>query len=205
MKRISLISIVLLFFALQLLGQSNTKIFSSLVIVWVGIDFSKAKMIGADGFTDPVTVAKDFPGKWNSLVLDEVKKYDIGKAYQKEKVVNRIEIASQQNSKIDPESFVIETAYKFKEGDVDEIVKNYKGLESQGAVGVVYIVEYFSKPSVEASIYVVFFDLDSQEILHLKNYITKPKGFGLRNYWADTIYNTIEESGKDYKKALKAL
>jgi hypothetical protein len=203
MRKSTTLFFALLLAGIQLFGQSNPKVLSSTDIVWAGIDFSKTRMIGSEGFTDPDAIVNDYFDKWNQLVIMESDKYDFAKAYQKVKVKNDFAKASEQNGTVDPDELVINTTYSFSDGDVQSIVSNYKGLEGESGVGLLYIVEYFNKLDNVGSVYVVFFDLDSQEILHSKNYQTKPKGFGLRNYWASTIYETIKESGKDYKKAVK--
>jgi len=203
MKKSTTLLFALLLFGIQLFGQSNPKILNANDIVWAGIDFSKAKMIGSEGFTDPDVIAKDFFDKWNQLVVMESSKYDFAKAYKKATVKNDFSKASEQNAKVNPDELVINTSYSFSDGDLESIVKNYKGLEGPSGVGLLYVVESFNKLDNIGSIYLVFFDLDSQEILYSKNYKTQPKGFGLRNYWANCIYETIKESGKDYKKATK--
>lgn len=204
MKKITFLFLALVYLANNAIGQSNPKVFSSSTIVWAGIDFSKTKLIGSEGFSDPEAIANEYFDKWNQLILAENKKYDIAKAYHKDKLIHELSVSNEQNTTQDPAKLVINETYKFRDDEIENIIKNYSTLKETEGLGLVYIVEYFSKLDTQGSIYVVFFDLANQDILHKKKYLTKAKGFGIRNYWANTFYETIKESGKEYKKAAKS-
>ncbi len=203
MKKISILSAFVFCTLPVVMAQMNSKVVNSSTLVWAGLDFSRAKMIGSEGFTDPDAIAPGFFDKWNQLVIQEAKKYDIAKAYDKVEIIHDLSVVNEQNKAVDANELVINEPYQFNPGDVENIVKNYNRLKNDSGVGLLYIVEYFSKLDSRGSIYIVFFDLATQEILHQKQYITKPGGFGLRNYWANTVYETIKDSGKDYKKSSK--
>ena len=53
------------------IGQTNKKIEDAETIVWAGVDFSKAKIIGSIGFTDPVDINNRFLSDWNQLIIME--------------------------------------------------------------------------------------------------------------------------------------
>ena len=165
MKRITLISITLLYAFTSGICQSDPRIFKADKLVWAGLDFSKAKLIGSSGFNDPVAIVDSFFEKWNQLIITEAKKYDFSKAYQKDVIINDLSIAEKQNRTIKVPGLIIDEPYSFKEGEIEAIVKQYSGLAENSGVGLLYIVEYFSKMDEQGSIYVVFFDLATQEVL----------------------------------------
>ncbi len=66
---------------------------------------------------------------------------------------------------------------------------------------MVYLVEYFDKHKAEASFYVVFFDIASKEILLCERVTAPPAGFGIRNHWAGSVYNSMKLISKKRIKA----
>ncbi|NJN25622.1 MAG: hypothetical protein HC819_06515 [Cyclobacteriaceae bacterium] len=205
MKKVSFLLILTLMLAFRVNAQTNPEVFGAKKLIWAGLDFSKSKMIGSTGFTDESAVKNEFFDKWNQLIVIEADKYDLAKTYQKDKVVHDLSVVNQQNQLSDDYELVINESYKFNEGDIEAIVKNYDGLKEKDGVGLLYVIEYFSKLDEKGSMYVVFFDPQTLEVLHSQNYVGKPGGFGLRNFWAKTVAETMELSGKDYKKAAKAI
>ena len=140
---------------------------------------------------------------WNNLILNESDKYNLKEAYQKSKQTDDLSVANRRNKEVKADELVINEPYAFESGTLEEIIADYDLKEAKDGLGLVYVVESFNKTREEGVIYVVFFDIASKEILWQEKYSSKPGGFGVRNYWARTINNTIKESGKDYEKAAK--
>jgi hypothetical protein len=67
-----------------------------------------------------------------------------------------------------------------------------KGNKKEG-LGLSFIIESFDKPNARASLWVVFFDIESKKILLSKHCVGKPVGFGIRNYWAGAIRHIMNE------------
>jgi len=174
-------------------------------VMWCGIDFSKSKMIGSEGFTNAYNVVDRFFGSWNNLILQESDKYNIVEFYEKKTRLIDLTVVKQRNEAVDPNKLVIDktTIDPLTETDIQEVVDGYEEIEPGEGLGLLYIVEYFNKLENRALIHVVFFDTRSLEILWTEKYRTKPGGFGLRNYWARSILDTMEESGKDFTKSKK--
>ncbi|MDW7693454.1 hypothetical protein R9C00_01770 [Flammeovirgaceae bacterium SG7u.111] len=204
MKKIAFLACTLLF-ASQTIAQTNVQVLTARSITWGGLDFSKAKMIGSEGFSDPDDITDNYFDKWNKLIVNEASKYNFGEAYKKDKVVNDLSVATEQNATVDASELVTEEDYSFSSGELEEIVSKYKGIGEGDGTGLIYVIESFNKTEEASSIYLVFFDLATGEILHSKKYTEAPGGFGLRNYWAGAIGRTIKVSEKDYKKALKSM
>jgi len=202
-KQLSIFSILSICLLAFIQAEPDAKVFSANEIVWAGIDFSEAKMIGSEGFSDPTDVKDRFFESWNNLVLNESDKYDIKKFYLKDKVVNDLSVVSERNEIPSVDELVINSDYTFEDGQLEKIVSAYDLEEAEDGVGLVYIVESFSKTQQQATIHVVFFDIASKDILWSQEYEGKAGGFGFRNYWAGAILKVMQASEKDYEKALK--
>jgi len=202
MKRALLISLFCtsVFFAF---AQSNPdpKIFAADEIVWAGLDFSEARLIGSEGFSDPYDIKDRFFNSWNNLILAESDKYNVREFYQKSKVINDLSVVNERNETPDPDELVINESYSLDQGTIASMVKSYDLEKKDEGVGLVYIVESFDKTGVMATVDVVFFDIRTKEILWQEQYHEKPGGFGLRNYWAGAIMKVMKGSKEDYEKA----
>lgn len=181
----------------------DDKVFSTQEIVWCGLDFSAAKLIGSEGFSNPVDVKERFFDSWNQLVLEESAKYNPQKFYLKNKQINDLSVVNERNDMPDVSELVYNDSYTFESGQLEEIVKSYELEMASEGLGLVYVVEALNKIQQVAVIHVVFFDISSKGILWTKRYHATPRGFGLRNYWAGAIYKVMQNSGKDYQAALK--
>ncbi|UII34781.1 hypothetical protein LVD17_13280 [Fulvivirga ulvae] len=174
-------------------------LYESSEFVWCGLDYSHVKCIGRDGFNEPYEVKHKYFDAWNELVLAEADKYDLQEAYYKSRQITDLSVVDRRNDIPDVDKLVINDSYQFEKGKLQEIIKDYDLEKSDEGLGLVYVVESLNKYRQTAVIYVVFFDIASKEILWNKSYTTDARGFGFRNYWARTIYNTMNESGEDFK------
>lgn len=166
-----------------------------------GLDFSKAKMIGSDGFTNPTDIVERFFFEWNNLLLEEKSKYDVKVAFQKDVVDYDFGPVSARNKTVKASELVINSSYSLDEKTVAGMVKLYS-LKGKG-LGIVLIVEKFDKINEEASVYVTYFDKANKKVLLTRKVTGKPSGFGLKNYWANSIARILGKC-KDYVKAWEA-
>lgn len=172
-------------------------------IMWFGIDFTHAKLVGAHGFNDPHAIVDEYFDKWNDLIIKERSRYDIPGAFKKKKWLYDLSIARSRNAEVDPDELVTEDPHELDAEDIDEIVSHYKTAKKKEGVGLVYIVENFNKTMGEAQIWAVLVDLSDASVLSMKRYTGEPGGFGLRNYWASCIEEMIESMADDYNRWLK--
>ncbi len=182
--------ITLIFFSISLVGIAQ----ESNEITWLGLDFSKAKMVGSAGFSDPAQIQSYYFNTWNSVLLTEKDKYNISKYYKKPTVKVNLDIAKSRNEKVIASSLVTDNTYTITEKDVEAVVKNYKLKE--GGEGLLMVVESFSKMEELAYVYVVKFDTKTGKIIEMKKQTGKPGGFGIRNYWLAAILNIMKKGFK---------
>lgn len=194
---------LLIFSSFNAFSQGQDLLFNSDEFVWCGLDYSKVRCIGSQGFTDPLAIKEKYFGAWNQLVLDESKKYDLKKAYGKEKQVTDLSIASERNQNVDYTKLVIDEPYTFQSGDLKQIISDYDFENHPSGLGLVYIFESLNKNEQKAYLYTIFFDLATQEIIWFRKFSADARGFGFRNYWARSIYEVISESRSIYKHSWK--
>jgi hypothetical protein len=153
-------------FALSVIFSSVTMAQESNEITWFGLDFSKARLIGAIGFSDPAQIQSYYFNTWNSVIVTENEKYNISKYYKKPTLKTNLDIAKARNSKVVASSLVTDNNYTITEKDVEAVVKNYKS--KNGGEGLVFVVESLSKTDELAHIYVVRFDAMTGKVLEVK-------------------------------------
>lgn len=197
--------LLLLFFAVSSVAMQTPDpiVFSSSSLVWCGLDFSQVKCVGREGFNDPYQIKNRFFKSWNELVLVESKKYNVQEFYQKSRLINNLSVVTERNEIPEVDELVVDQAHFLEEGQLQNIIREYNFNDVTEGLGLVYVVESLNKSLQQASVYVVFFDLSSKEILWKQKYIGAPTGFGFRNYWAGAFYKVMKASEKDYSKALK--
>ncbi len=192
MKRLYVLAFILLFGAagtyaqntMQGLFSGNTK------LTFLGIDFTNAKYVGAAGFTDPGAIKNQHIKSWNSLLVLEPKKYSLQGSFKikdDSRYETNIDDLTKINTTAEVESNITEEQHSLSEADVRKIVSGYKLAPSEG-VGVAYIAENLDKNKEEFTAWVTFIDLATKKVLHTERIVSKPGGFGFRNYWAGAVY-----------------
>jgi len=204
MKTKSLLIIVLLTIGLssRINGQyTRSDIFKMSEITWYGLDFTHIKLIGPEGFTNPVQIQDIYFREINNLFKYEPDKYDLRKTFSKKVVNIDLEMIHERNRDIDPYQLVLETGerYSFDEEKVQEIVSDYEPDAREG-IGVVFVMESFNKTQDMGYMWVTFFDIATGDILLTDKMRGKSGGFGWRNYWAKSVYNVLKEIEKSRYK-----
>lgn len=195
MNKLILVAIALLTIS-NLFAQDVSEVFNSskTKMVFVGLDFSKAKMVGSDGFNDPDKIQSYYFGAWNSLLISEMDKYDIKKAFMKREMDYDMGIVEKGNSEVDfVEMVTNKTPKSFTEDEIQGMVSAYDMDGAEADFGLSFIVHSFNKGEEKAHIYIVLFDVKSKKVLLSNRLSGEPRGFGFRNYWAGAISNIIDD------------
>ncbi len=151
-------------------------------VTFYGVDFSNVTVNGATESADKFIEALK---AINPLILKEAKKYDIGK-YTNTQVINtNIENAVKSVDAIKNENFLNKAKEKI---DCAGIVKEYTGGEG---TGLLIIAQELNKSRSEGNFIYVLFNEKTGEIIKETALSGEPKGFGLRNYWAGALYNSM--------------
>ena len=176
-------------------------------VIWFGLDFTQAKLIGSEGFNDPVAIKEDYFRKWNHLMISEGDKYEWGKALLVSDLKYDIEVVDAVNDEVKVKSLVINKSYSIAVEDIQAAVKHYNLAEYKDGIEVVIVVESFDKIREQGFGYITFFDINTKQVLYNYKLVGEAGGFGFRNYWAGTIYNWLKFTRgrvmKDIKKKYK--
>lgn len=196
MKKLILLSLLI---GSSAFAQINKSAIFGDDLIWYGIDYSRAKFI----MDSPPNEIKSTMFSWNTVVVNEANKYDVAKSFQKKNVFNDLAPVMKHNKDIDETQMISLNPYKFDNADetVASIVSSYTGGEKTEGLGLVFVVESYNKPKTQAVYYLTFFDIKTKQIIYTEK-ITEgpPSGFGLRNYWASTIYKVLKDI-EQYKYA----
>ena len=192
--------------AISIKAQDASKVFTATEVVWYGLDFTKAKFIGAfdqgmgiAGATGTDMRNKWVP-KWNDLIIKEQDKYSVKDAFRKESIYYDIAAVNALNSKIDVDNMMSPNPTKIDKSEIPNMVKNYSGDKKEG-LGVAFIIESFNKNDKLADLYVVCFDIATKKVLICEKMSGTPAGGGMRNYWAGSIKDILNQiDGGVYKR-----
>ncbi|MBR1994432.1 MAG: hypothetical protein IJ990_02690 [Alistipes sp.] len=171
----------------MLFGLFGSRYATKYRVYHYGVDFSHVQVNGA--YETPERFVDAFVGI-NKLLEWERSKYDFRRMignYTLELtpsivLLERINLAELKT-----------TSFRLPELPVEEIVRQYELPQTDGR-GFVLIARKLDKQQETAFYYVVLFDVATRTILHLSEASARSHGIGLRNYWANTIYNVIKTS-----------
>lgn len=188
-------------------SQNSVKdIFTAKSIVWYGLNFSEAKMVGqfdqamGAGMATPDELKTKWMSAWNGLVVSEPKNFKIKEAFHKDDVFFDIGPIEKQNQNINSNDLMSYNPYRFSDAQktINSVVSKLTGGEKTEGIGVVFVVESFNKSIDEAAVYVVMFDIKTKSVLISEKIMGKPVGIGLRNFWAGAIKHIIKQIDADY-------
>jgi hypothetical protein len=171
-------------------------------VVWAGVDYSQARLIGPGQFVNPNAI---FPGMleaWNQLVLQERMGF-LEKELRKPVVADIAGVTEINKSasgsqivKAPGASDTIRDSH-ITTDDIARAVRSYK-LENKSGVAVVFIVDRLVKldKKGEGAVYVVAFDIGTREVLSSERIVGRATGFGFRNYWFRIVKDAEKGLGK---------
>lgn len=161
-------------------------------ILWVGINFSKAKFTREE-FDYPQEVLQRYIHDWNMLILNDQKKYDIRMSFRKPVMQYDLSVITKINKSLKANDLLTKN---IKANDVlsdDQMreLASVQTLPQSLPYALSLWVESFDSKVKTASIWVVITKTETQEVVLCEKFLKKPGGFGLRNYWARTFYNVF--------------
>lgn len=197
MKKI-LLSILLLSMCHIVISQEKINLYEDVYnLDFYGIDFSLTKVLGAN--ETEAQFATAFEGI-NTLLVNERNKYNLEKFFYKDDVALHLKhlkgsydkIASKDDLKVSDDDYTIDTQTLKKQ------VQSYS-VDSKYEIGAVLIAELLNKSDGYAKYYLIFFNNKSKDIIATYPMTCKIGGFGLRNYWARSVYEALKKAKKQMK------
>ena len=157
-------------------------------IVFFGIDYSLVRFSYIE--ESAAYTLRTLP-EINRLFITEAKKYDIVKLMGKNVVKSDFDYVNTVTYNLSEDQIIANEDYKITESAVNDLIAKYPDSADDG-VGLVFIAEHMDKKNLSGSYYVTFFNLKTKEVLTTCRKTGKPGGFGMRNFWAASIYNMMK-------------
>lgn len=204
-KSITVIMCLLITSSFAQKKYTKQDVFTQPNIVWFGIDYTQAKMKGEYAkqgdplYKTPAQIVEDFFEAWNTVIISEQPKYNLKKAFDKKTVEFEIMVAEKRNSKVDPLEFLTQKEYQIDKEAVKAAVREYKSFTYKEGIGLVFFTECLNNDDKIATYYATFFDIATNEVLLCEKVYGKPKGAGLRSYWAGSMVDALGDAKKVYK------
>ena len=178
--------------AKDVFGNSETQ------ILYLGIDFTKAKLID-DANANALDIRERQYAGINDLIINEPNKYDLKSAFHKSYIDHDLGLVARRNDKINAEQIKSTNTsdyHRFKEADITDLVKGFDFGDKKG-VGLLFVMEAMSKSEKSAAIWVTLIDMSTKKVLMTERLEGKTgMSFGFRNYWATAIKNVIDNIEK---------
>lgn len=204
------VALLLALFAFPSRSQTAEDLFRhEMPVTWLGIDFSHVTLVGnfaefgEIGEKGPVQIITDYFPRWNRIVLDECEKYDIRGMLRRMDIGYDIDMIMALNYRTRPDSLLSYNLRKFTGEDLQAFVNEYY-LEGKEGIGVVFIAESLNKCYEEAWFHFVAINMNTGEVIFHERLKGEPSGFGLRNYWANSVYRVIRDVKHYYYYVWKA-
>lgn len=192
MRAVALYLLVLAIHGHRVVAQSMADVFKdSCSVTWIGLDFSKAKLVPDTAFAEMGMDARSMLHKWNTLLEKETEKFDLGGALRNTRCTTNTSFLLDVNNAVTPGQLLGQENYALDKELVPGMVRAYP-TTGEG-LGVVFIVSTFDKARHTAEFYVTFFNMATKEVLLSDRVYGKPMGFGLRNYWAGAVYSALKK------------
>lgn len=199
MKKIVLPFLVL-FATLSVQAQTAYDLFNNpnVKISWLGVDYAHIKLIGkfsefADfGDQSLAELKNDYFPAWNKVVVNERKKYDIAGMLRRNEVYYDIDMIMAHNEKAALDKLEAYNEPNYSPEDIQKFVKSYN-LRGKEGIGIVFIAEAYNKAVEMATYHFVAINMGTGKVIFQQRVKGEPGGFGLRNYWANSIHEVIEK------------
>lgn len=203
MKQLLLIIVAISISMSTAFGQNDmSRVFDKdTKLVWYGLDFTQAKMVGHEGFSDPYKIVNYYFTNWNELVNTEYEKYDVRKVMHRRDMIYNVDAVRNANQDVDSGDLVQGHTHKLDDSNIAACVKALKTEKDEDGVGMMMVVESFDKPAEKGTYHVVFFDIQSKDVIKSTKLTGAASGFGFRNYWARTFKEVLEKIERhEYRK-----
>ncbi len=184
--------------ALSAISQDSHKVFSSKTIIWYGVDFTQAKVIGLPD-ESPTKIIGEYFKAWNDVTID----IDLAKVFQKD-------AAYKDPNGVLNQSKARESSTLRGTEDVDltaeQIAARVKEIpvgQKKAGLAVVFIVQSINKTADAAVVHVTFFDVATRDVLWSKKMTGKPSGGNAKSAWGGAVKDILNQIEKKEFKAWK--
>ncbi len=175
-------------------------------IVFLGLDFTKVKIIG-----EPLSKTDDIVAKQFTLInqkfVNERKKFDLNKVFNKPNLSTAIGMVNKRNEAIDPDQLLSEDSddyQRLNKNDIETLVKNFD-YDGKTGTGLLFVVEGYNKTLKEISVWVTYINLDTKTVILTERTTgALTSGFTYANYWLSGFKSLMDKIDKKEFKAWKS-
>ena len=169
------------------------------IITWYGIDYSHAWFINHRAFNDADELQNELIPDWNRQVVDNKRKYDIKKQFNKSEVFYQTDPVFDRNLSSDVKSRITDNDNPptITNDSIQTIVNQYIITEPFSEVGLVLIAETLNKKTKRGIYYVTFFNTKTKEVIVTERLEAVPHGLGMLEYWSTTYYDVLKKAPKE--------
>jgi len=178
-------------------SQGNINVFETKSMTFYGLDFTHAKCMGTEKFPSPEELITEHIPQWNKIFMDEEIGEDVGKPYKKKEVFYDTLIYAK-NAQINAGELYIDHPYLLERKDIKAHIKGFADYNNSG-LGLIYLVEALNRSEKYLSVWVVFFDKKTGDVLLSEPIRSKGKGRHFDSYWRNAFLEMFDTSAKDYK------
>ena len=168
---------------------------------WLGIDFTIVKFVNSEAFAEPDKL-NAFAGIWNDFVNKEPNKYDLPSAFFDGDIKINLDQVNKRNNTIKGANQVQEENHTVSPEEAEKVALSYN-LSNIDGIAIILVAECYNKPNLSGRYWLIMVDAKTKTTILSQKYSGKPGGFGFKNYWARSFYNTLNQIEKDLKTALK--
>lgn len=161
-------------------------------ILWTGINFAKAHFT-RKGFDFTQEVLQRYFQEWNTLIINDQKKYDIRMSFRKPMMAYNLALVTKTNKGLKA-SHMIKHYIDIKDVLSDDQVCEYMAtldLPDTHRYALMFLVESFDDATKMASVWVVIARTADGKVALCEKFLKTPGGLGTRNYWARAFYNLL--------------
>lgn len=160
-------------------------------VVFYGADFSKVKIFGAK--ESPLQLKYGL-FQINEVFTSETNKYNVYKYFGKVVSTFDMKQTSKHNEDRDEDQLLtFDTSNELTEKDIQDVIGKLTTDKKDVKTGLIFIGEFLDKPNHTGTFQVVFFDIPTKKVIYSKRASGKAGGYGIRNYWANSIYRVMKD------------
>ncbi len=153
-------------------------------VTFLGVDFSAVNVLYADETQDKFMSA--FEGI-NTLMVSEMDKYNVGKYLDMDIEEIEIKYAFLNIATLQDRNF---TDLQEEKISIETVLSAYPEVDG---LALLLVAKELNKPRAVGLYDIVVFDGTTKEIIKTDSFMGSAGGFGLRNYWAGSIYNGLKK------------
>jgi hypothetical protein len=172
-------------------------------VSWLGLDFTHVKLIGdfsqfsGIGEKSASQIKNQYFHAWNRLIVNERQKYDVAGMLRRDEVFYDIGMIDSLNDNTPVCNIEGYNNPYYTIEDISKFVSVYD-FKGKTGIGVLLLVESLNKVEMEGCFHFVAIDMNTHHILIHERLTGEPGGFGIRNYWAGSIYHAMENIEHEY-------